>query len=446
MIQAEMARQHERHRRRDAEQGQVFAAEQLDGQHQGGQRRVGHAAEHAHQTQSRTQGSGQAQQRSRYTAQGGAHEERGHDLAALVAGAQGDGGKQQLQREGLRLGMACQRLHDGVSAAAVIIPAAHQQRQGDHCQAAHRHADEIIGQPPAHPLACGVHHHAEQDRHHREHHAQSGGLERRQRIHLRQPRCQREHLRRCADPFCHQRGRHRRCHAGQQASGIEPAHLDDLQHEHRRRHRCAEQRRKQRRHAAQLTDAPHILPAVGVGDTAHRRADAAAQLQRRALPARRAAQQMGQRGGQEDGRSHQNRHPLLRAHRLDDLIRADTQRQPHQPVQSGDGKAAHRQQVHKPRVSPAGMGRPFHRHGESTAGKAAQAADERGGEQPDNETGYIVPHRGEGLFQGHGSGIFFRLGWGSASIISPVGGISTIIDHQPIYGFSGRMAGICCVA
>ena len=92
--------------------------------------------------------------------------------------------------------------------------------------------------------------------------------------------------------------RHRRGHqTGDQSRVVEDAHANDPQCEHGGRQWCAEQGGEHGAHAAQRGQrqvffAQMQRPAGTV-------ADAAADLQGRALTARRAAQQMGDAGGDE---------------------------------------------------------------------------------------------------------------------------------------------------
>ena len=85
---------------------------------------------------------------------------------------------------------------------------------------------------------------------------------------------------------------HRRQHAGEQRRVIHHAHADDLHRKYARRERRAEQGCEARRHAAHGDCAGiAVIQPHPVADVAR---DRAAELQRRAFAARRAAAQVRQ--------------------------------------------------------------------------------------------------------------------------------------------------------
>ena len=128
-IKAIVAGEHVADAAGQSEVQKAAVAEQLHRQKDGGHRAVDGAAEHGHQSQCRREAGGDAQQGPHHTAEGGSHEEGGHHLAALEAGAQRNGGEQQLQQKGRRMGRSL--LHgpgDHVHAGAVIIRGAAEVR------------------------------------------------------------------------------------------------------------------------------------------------------------------------------------------------------------------------------------------------------------------------------------------------------------------------------
>ena len=75
------------------DQLQPHAAEQLIGQQDGGDKRIGCAAEHRDEAHGGGEPGGQAQQRAECTAEGRTDVEAGDDLAALEARREGQGGQ-----------------------------------------------------------------------------------------------------------------------------------------------------------------------------------------------------------------------------------------------------------------------------------------------------------------------------------------------------------------
>lgn len=92
------------------------------------------------------EGLGQAQQRSDHRAKGGTSEEHWHDLAAAEAGPQSEGGKDQLEQERLRDGLARQHPADDSIPGAVVGLFPHQQGQQQHQGAANSRPDQGIGE------------------------------------------------------------------------------------------------------------------------------------------------------------------------------------------------------------------------------------------------------------------------------------------------------------
>ena len=85
---------------------QTAGTEELDAEDDGGDGAVHRAAEHGHQADSGGKGGRQAQQSAEHAAEGRAHEERRHHLAALEAAADGDGGGALANSSTLACGMS----------------------------------------------------------------------------------------------------------------------------------------------------------------------------------------------------------------------------------------------------------------------------------------------------------------------------------------------------
>ena len=340
-----MAGKHEGHCGAHGDEGQIFAAEKLHGKHEGSKGGIGHGAENAHQPNRRPNRRGKAQQGSDKAAQGGAHKEGGHDFPALEAGAQGDGGEKNLQQEHFGPGMAFQSGENGVHAAAVIFPGAKNQGKQNHGAAAQGDAEEIMGDPFAQPLGGDMHGMAEKNGHCGAGNAQRSRLKQGNAIHLLQPGGQEESILGRAQGLGGELGGQGGNQAGKQRPVIDLAHFDDLQHEDRGGQGRSKQGGKEGRHAAKLENAPVIPLLLVAEEMAHGSADAAAQLQGRAFPAGRAAQEMGKGGGKENGWGHQKGHLALAAHGGNDFIRAQGKGQLQKPVKPGNEQAAQGQKI-----------------------------------------------------------------------------------------------------
>ena len=79
----------------------------------------------------RAQGGRKADEGAKEAAEGGADEEGGDDLSALIARSNGDGGEQDLQREGPWQGAPGEGLLDDVHAGSQIILAADKEGEQD---------------------------------------------------------------------------------------------------------------------------------------------------------------------------------------------------------------------------------------------------------------------------------------------------------------------------
>ena len=141
------------------------AGEQLVGQQNRGEGTVGDAAEHGHHAGGGAKRGGQAQQGRCGTAEGGADEEGGNDLAALVPGPEGEYGEENLEQEGP---WGCVSRHgpgDHIHTGAVVVSGAHQQCEQHHQSAADQHPHPPVGGQLGIAYAAQLHGVAEQGRH-----------------------------------------------------------------------------------------------------------------------------------------------------------------------------------------------------------------------------------------------------------------------------------------
>lgn len=221
-----------------------------------------------------------------------------------------------------------------------------------------------------------MHGHAKEDAHQRAH-----GSERRhaQQQKLRRGReCERELRRRDAEGIGNGERGKRGNDARHERGVVKHAHADDLERENGRGQRCAEQRREHGAHAAERGDA-HIL-FIEVKQPPDVAAEAAADLQRRALTTGAAAKQVRDDGRQIDRRHEQQRHLVAEVNGVDDGIGVLVFHFG-QAVNGRDQQAAHRQQPQQPRVRGAKRRRPVHAQVKGRADQPADAA----GHARDNE-------------------------------------------------------------
>lgn len=204
-------------------------------------------------------------------------------------------------------GAACPILDgagDDVHAGAVVVPRADEQRQHDHDPAARSDAQPRVRDAAGKQPLRAVHGHAEEDTHQRAH-----GGERRhaQQQKLRRGReCKRELRRRDAEGVGDGERGKRGDDARHERGVVKHAHADDLEREDGRGQRRAEQCREHGAHAAERGDA-HVL-FIKMEQPPDVAAEAAADLQRRALATGAAAEQMRDDGRQIDRRHEQQRH------------------------------------------------------------------------------------------------------------------------------------------
>ena len=317
-VQAAVAGQHIADGAGHGEVQHALRTEHLHTQHHRGDGAVHRAAEHGHKADGGGEGGGQAQQRAHPAAEGGAHEEGRHYLTALEAAADGNGGEQQLQKPRPTVGLSVQRPLDHVHTRAVIVRGAQQQGQGDDDHAARRRPEVAVLYQTGRQMLRDVQAAAEQDAHQC---AEDGQHQHQQH----RPRIQRRHGHgEAGGGHAQQQGdeisRHGGGDAGHQPRVVQHAHADDLQREHGGGEGGAEQSGEHAAHAAQRGQRQILLSQMQ--QSAGAVADAAADLQGRALAAGAAAAQVGDDGGDEDQRHQQHRYVGAEVYRFDDGVGA----------------------------------------------------------------------------------------------------------------------------
>ena len=387
-VEPEIARKHIGNAAREREIHELPRAEKLDAEDDRGDRAVDRAAEHAHEPERCGKPRRDAEQAAEHAAERCADEECRHDLAALEAAADGDGGEQQLPEKRIGRGLSVlDGAGDDVHAGAVVVPRADEQRQHDHDPTARGDAQPRIRDAAAKQPLRAVHGHAKEDAHQRAH-----GGERRhtQQQELRRGREHERELRRrdaesVGDGERGQRGNEARHERGV----IKHAHADDLEREDGRGQRCAEQCREHGAHAAERGDA-HILfiEAEQLPDIA---AETAADLQCRALTSGAAAEQVRDDGRQIDRRHKQQRHLVAEMDGVDDGVGALVFHFG-QAVNGRDQQAARRQQPQQPRVRGAKRRRPVHAQVKGRADQTADAAGHARDDEPLEERADEFPH------------------------------------------------------
>ena len=168
------------------------------------------------------------------------------------------------------------------------------------------------------------------------------------------------------------------------------AHTDNLHCEHARRQRRAEQRRKAGRHAAHGNGAGILV--VKVHQVADIARNSAAELQSRALTARRAAAQVGQHRGDENARRKTQPHRMILPHRGQDKVSAALKRHIHFTVPERDENTDQRQKIQCPALLLPGFGRPFKRVLKRRADRADDHADDYRKQAPSRKNADIMPH------------------------------------------------------
>ena len=276
-----------------------------------------------------------------------------------------------------------------MSARAVVVARAEQQRQHHNGRAADGDAHIAIREPLLEQMADVMEHDAHERRKTGARRAEQQQLRDQQRIRLL--RNAGNGKRRCLaaeenrKPLCNDR----REHARQQRRVIHHAHAHDLHREHARRERCAEQRRKACRHAAHGDRARILI--VQMHEVADVARDRAAELNGRALAAGRAATQMGQHRGDKNARREPQPHRMIPPHRGEDEIRAALERHIHPAVPERDEQTGERQKIQRPPVFGAHLGRPAERVMEGRADCAGHEADDDRENAPADKRAEIAP-------------------------------------------------------
>ena len=239
-----------------------------------------------------------------------------------------------------------------------------------------------------------VHRQAEHDAHQRRRDRKPRRLHQQQRLH-RLDR-QEKPRRRNAAQARHAVGDQRRDDARHERGIIEHAHADDLQREHRRRQRRAEQGGEHRAHAAERREA-HVL-FIQMEQLPDLAAETAADLQRRALASRAAAEEVRDHGRKIDARHEQQRHVVAEVDRVDDRVRVLVLH-PTEPVKRRDHETADRQQPQHPRIQAAQLRRPLHARVKQRADRPADRAGHARHDQPFEKRQRIFLRRADVLFQ-----------------------------------------------
>ena len=145
VVQAEVAGYHVAEGDGEQEIRHTGVSEQLEADQQGGDGTVGHAAENGGHAYRGAEGRREPKQTAKQAAEGGSRKKGGNDLTALKAGAEGSGGKDNLEQKSLGANRGL--LHtasDEIHACAVVSLIPHQQREDDDDAAAYEDADKRI--------------------------------------------------------------------------------------------------------------------------------------------------------------------------------------------------------------------------------------------------------------------------------------------------------------
>ena len=345
-VQSVVAGQHVRDAARQRTVDEILRAEQLNAQNDRRNGTVDRTAEHRNKSQRRRKWRRKPDYRSHNTAERRPYEEGRHDLTALKAAADGDGGEQYLPQKRPVGRFACgERRLNNVGAGAVVCGAADDEGQRNEYDAADGSPQKGVFDCSGGYALALVHHDAEQHTHHGAQHGEYDDLDYDHDVH-RHKANHKAHRHDAAEPR-NGVGDERRHEAGYERRVVKNTDGDDLKRKNRRRERRSEQRRKDCAHAGQRYDA-HILfvkPQKRTDAVAHASAD----LQRRTLSSRRAAQKVRHRSRDEDYRHEQDRQALALVDGVYDVVGA-LALQVAYPVQSGDENAACRQQVYEPRI------------------------------------------------------------------------------------------------
>ena len=323
---------------------------------------------------------GQAQQGPQGGAEGGPGEEDGDDLAPPESGAQGEGGKENFQQEGLGNGLPRQHAADNGVARPVVVLVAHQQGEGQHQRAAHGGPEDGVGEKAGVQLGGQVHGLAEKHGH--------GGAQSPQGRRLddgsgRQESHGADLIARVgvqAAELGQHKGGDGGGGAGHQGSVVHHAHAHHLHGEDGGGERGAEQGGEGGGHAAHHHDPAVLLVQADV--PAHPGGQGTAQLQRGPFTSGGAAHQVGEDGGQEDEGGGAQLHGLGLPHGGEHQVGAPVLLHAADAIDEHDGGPAQRQEKHHPGELAPQMGAPVDAQMKGHRHAAHQQADAAGVQHP----------------------------------------------------------------
>ena len=318
MVETEIAGEHVAGGNGNEEIIGVAEAEQLKGDEQGGHGAVGDAAEEGNHAHGRAQGGRKADERSHEAAKGRADEKGGHDLSALIACGDGDGGEQDFQRKGPGQGVPGKGLLNDIHSGSQIVLASDKEGEQDDEKASGNDAQIQILEKAGHEHVHELKHETEQDTYSsaaggEKNHLQPGGQRKLQGV------GRAEHIRLNAQKQGGLPGNQSRADAGNQSGIVHDAHTGNLHGEKGSGHGRAEQSGKGCSHTAHQNGLFILFTEVKqIPDGSSQRRP---HLQRRAFPAHRTAEKDGDDGGDEDQEGHFQRDGNLRVDAFNDGIR-----------------------------------------------------------------------------------------------------------------------------
>ena len=347
---------------------QPGAAEQLKAQQDGGDQDVGGTAEDGHQPHRRRKFGGQAQQRADHAAEGSAHKEAGHHLAALEPAGKGQRGEEDLAQKIPRQRLSL--LHgsgDDAHARAVIAPHAEEIGKADDQHAARKDPHPRVWEKLWHGVLHEVEGVAEQAGNGSAGHTQQDDQQGSPDIQLR----------RSEGKVGGSDAKNQRAAVGDEGGGKGgdkgrskgQAHILHHHGKAGRRQRGAEQGGEERSHAADGGGAAVVVLEPQQG--AKVPADAAAHLQRSALAAGRAAAQVGEHRAQKDGGHQQNADRLAALHGAENVVGAHALALCYL-IKDIDEQTRHRQKEQQPGLRGAQLGGVLNGKVEQGAQKSAE--------------------------------------------------------------------------
>lgn len=379
MVKAVISGQHIADGHRDQIIVGVVEAEQLEADEQGGDGAVGHPAEDSHHADGGAQRGVGADEGREQAAEGGPGEKRGHDLPALEAGPDGEGGEQDLQEESQRGGLAGQRPLDDVHAGPQIIVGLNQQGQQDEKDAAHSRAQigvfeksGVLGLEKAHGPA-------EQDAHQGAENCQNDDAEGGGQVQL-QRRPDFQVVEGGMQGAGQQKGGEGGPDAGHQGGVVHHPDAGDLHGQKSRRHGGPEEGGKSGGNPAHQDDLPVLF--VEPEFFPQLFPDAAADLHGRPFPPYGAAEEDRQEGGDENQPAHPQRDMGLLMDAVDHRIGSRVVFIVKRFVQKDDEKARQRQEQKDPGMGVAEIHRGLQAEIEQGADGTHHEPRDRGKKQP----------------------------------------------------------------